>query len=183
MKDQLEDAADRAWYASEPDNHRLPRLATCDYKFVIFFILKLCLTLAFQTINAVVEGQKWPTTSTFAAGALDSDYQAIEPKQPKTSLAVHRSKCSRTSRKPCLEKPKLDTSVKSDDQDDNFMTGSSELESSGVSCEVEVISNPEVCHQYFDESFYLIEGCQPAFIFPLKTTFCRAGTKIRKRNA
>ena len=145
MKGQLKDAADRAWYASEPDNHRLPRLATCDYKFVIFFILKLCLTLAFQTINAVVEGQKWPTTSTFADGALDSDCKVIEPKQPKTSLAVHRSKRSQASRKPCLKKLKLDTSVTSDDQDDNFMTGSLELESSGVSCEVEVVLNPEVC--------------------------------------
>ena len=136
MKGQLKDAADRDWYASQPDTRRLPRFATCDYKFIIFFILKLCLTLALHTINAVVEGQKWPTTSPFAAGALDSDCQAIEPKQPETSLAVHRAQHSRTSRKPCLKKPKLDASVKSNDQDDNFMTGSLESESSGVSCEV-----------------------------------------------
>ena len=136
MKGQLKNPADRDWYASEPDTRRLPRLATCDRKFIIFFILKLRLTLALQTINAVVEGQKWPTTRTFAAGDLGSDGDAIEPKQPKTSLAVHRAKCSRTSHKPCLEKRKLDTSVKSDDQDDNLMMDSLELESSGVSCEV-----------------------------------------------
>ena len=58
---------------------------------------------------------------------------------------------------------KLDTSVESDDQDDNFTTGSLEsAESSDVSSEVEVVLNAEVRHQHFDESFYLIEGCQLA---------------------
>ena len=177
-KGQLKSPADRDWYASEPDTRRLPRFATCDRKFIIFFILRLCLTLALQIINAVVEGQKWRTTRTFAARALDSDCEAIEPKQPKSSLAVHRAKRSRTSRKPRLKKPKLDTSDKSDDQDENFVTGSSESESSSMSCEVEVVSNPEVCHQHFDKSIYLIEGRRLASVFPLKTTLHRAGTKI-----
>ena len=58
------------------------------------------------------------------------------------------------------------------------MTGSSESESSGVSREVEVVSTPEVCHQHFAESFYLIEGRQLASVLPLKTMFHRAGIKI-----
>ena len=60
-------------------------------------------------------------------------------------------------------KSKLNTSVESDNQDDNFMTGSLEsVESSDVSSEVEVVLNAVVHHQHFDKYFYLIEGCQLA---------------------
>ena len=82
-----------------------------------------------------------------AAEALDyhSDGEPIQPKQPKTSRAAHHAKRSRTSRKAHSKKPKLDTGAESDDEDEDFMTGSSELESSDGSTDVEAVSNAEVC--------------------------------------
>ena len=78
--------------------------------------------------------------------ALASDGEPIEPKQPKKSRAVHHAKRSRTSRKPCSKRPKLDARVESDDKDDNFTTGSLESESSDMSSEVEVVLNAQVCN-------------------------------------
>jgi hypothetical protein len=46
--------------------------------------------------------------------------------------------------------------------------------------EVEVVSNAEVRHQHFDESFHLIKGCQLTSVLPSKTlltTYHGAGTK------
>jgi len=91
-----------------------------------------------------------------AAEALDSDGEPIQPKQLKKSRAAHHTKRSRTSCKACSKKLKLDTSIESDDKDDDFTMGSLELESSDGSTDVEAVSNAEVCHQCFYWSFPLI---------------------------
>lgn len=90
-------------------------------------------------------GQGAKMADYIAAKALDYHSDRIQPKQPKTSQAAHHAKCSWTSCKAHSKKPKLDTGAESDDEDEDFMMGSLELESSDGTTDVEAVSNTEVC--------------------------------------
>lgn len=89
-----------------------------------------------------------------AAEALDSDGEPIKLRHPRKPVAVSGAKRPRASRKARSKKPKLDIVVESDDQDDDFTTGSSESESSDESTDIEVVSNAEVRNNtYFNKVF------------------------------
>ena len=98
-----------------------------------------------------------------AAEALDSEGEPIQPNQPKKSWVAHHAKCSC---KPHAKKLKADAGVESNNQDDDFTAGSSDLESSSGSIDIEAVLNAEVYCLCFYSPFHSLKVVSLHLSFP-----------------
>lgn len=126
--------------------------------------------------------------SYIAAENLNSDGEAKAPKKPHRGAAAKRSWGLRCTH---AKKPKLDVGGEdSDDNDDNFTTGSSESESSDDSAvdTDKALSNAEVRNHYTAPQIIQLNQTfmQLALLLPSKTiptTGRGSGSQKRKRKA